>query len=212
MKSSLANANASLPSRLFNMTKFFWVLLLLVSACNSTAPTQFFMLHAESGISTLPAAAPFDKNLLVGLGPIHLPDYLNRPQIVVEISENQYRLDEQHRWAERLDQNIDRTLAKFLADRLGLAQIIRYPWAQRQTINYQISIDIMEFHQTADGFSRLTAQWQIKHREQTPVSKRFDCSIAAKAEPEAIVKAQSACLGRLGGEIEDSLRLLANLG
>jgi uncharacterized lipoprotein YmbA len=170
------------------------------------------MLNAETGSSAPPVVKEFDKNLLVGLGPIHLPDYLNRPQIVVEISENQYRLDEQHRWAERLDQNIDRTLAKFLADRLGIAQIIRYPWAQRQAIDYQISIDILEFHQTADGFSRLVAQWQIKHREQTPVSKRFDCSIAAKAEPEAIVKAQSACLGQLGAEIETGLRQLVNIG
>ncbi len=194
------------------MTKFTWVFLILAGACSSNAPTKFFMLNAETGMSAPVALPAIDKSLLVGLGPIHLPDYLNRPQIVVEISENQYRLDEQHRWAERLDQNIDRTLAKFLADRLGIAQIIRYPWAQRQAIDYQISIDILEFHQTADGFSRLAAQWQIKRREEAPVSKRFDCSIAAKEEPEAIVKAQSACLGQLGREIETGLRQFLDFG
>ena len=210
MKSSMASIN-TFPQAGSKMTKFFWVFLLLLSACSSTTPMQFFMLDAESGMTAPATGMAFGANLLVGLGPIHLPDYLNRPQIVVEISNNQYRLDEQHRWAERLEQNIDRTLAKFLADRLSLAQIVRYPWAQRQAIDYQISVDIFELHQTADGFSRLAAQWQIKHREETPVSKRFDCRIAAKPEPEAIVKAQSACLGQLGGEIEAELRRLASL-
>ena len=69
----------------------------------------------------------------------------------------------------------------------------------------------LEFHQSADGFSRLAAQWQIKRREQTPLSKRFDCRIAAKAEAEAIVKAQSTCLGQLGGEIETGLKQLVDL-
>jgi uncharacterized lipoprotein YmbA len=194
------------------MTKLIWVFFWLLTACGSNAPTQFYMLNAETEPATPASLLTFDKSLLVGLGPIHLPDYLNRPQIVIEVSENQYRLDEQHRWAERLDQNIDRTLAKFLADRLAITQVIRYPWAQRQTIDYQVSIDILEFHQTAGGVSRLAAQWQIKYREQSPLSKRFDCSITSRAEPEAIVKAQSECLGRLGGEIELGLRQLANAG
>ena len=210
MNFCMGSINAFFWVGLRAMKKFFWLFLCLLGACSSNPATQFYMLNAETG-SSGSAATAVANSLLLGLGPIHVPDYLNRPQIVVEVGENQFRLDEQHRWAERLDQNIDRTLAKFLADRLGLPQVIRFPWAQRQVIDYQISIDILEFHQTAAGFSRLAAQWQIKPQAQAPLSKRFDCSIAAKAEPEAIVKAQSACLGQLGADIETGLRQLLAL-
>jgi uncharacterized lipoprotein YmbA len=190
------------------MAKFLWVFVLLLSACSNHTSTQFYMLNAETGMTADAWSPAFDKNLIVGLGPIHLPDYLNRPQIVMEVSENQYKFDEHHRWIAPLDENIDSTLAKLLADRLGVEQIVRYPWAQRQPIDYQISVDILEFHQAADGASHLAAQWQIKQHEQTLLSKRVDYSIAAKAEPKAIVKAQSECLGRLGRDIEIGLRQL----
>ena len=140
---------------------------------------------------------------------MHLPEYLDRPQIVTEVSENQYQLDERHRWAERLDENIGRTLSQFLADRLGVEQIVRFPWPQKQTIDYQVLITVLELHQAADGNSKLLAQWQIRHKEQTALIKRFDCSLPAAIAVESIVKAQSTCLGRLGGEIETGLRQLA---
>jgi len=192
---------------------YFWcVFALLMSACTGNTPMQFYMLNAEAGLAKEESNMPFNTNLLVGLGPIHLPDYLNRPQIVVEVSENQFRLDEYHRWAERLDQNVGRSLSRLLARRLGVEQVVRYPWPQRQHIDYQVSIDILEFHQAADGRSRLQAQWQIKQQERAPLGKLFDCSIADKDDSEEIVKAQSECLGRLGLEIEAELRQLANAG
>ena len=184
------------------------IFALMLSACSTNPPTQFYMLNAEPGAEAGSTSA-FNKDLVVGLGPVHIPEYLNRSQIVIGLSENQYRFDENHRWAERLDQNIGRTLAQFLRTRLGVDQIVKYPWPQRQPIDFQVSIDIFEFHQSADGHSRLLAQWQIKHLEQVSLSKQFECSIASKDEIEAIVKSQSSCLAQLGMAIESGLRQLA---
>jgi uncharacterized lipoprotein YmbA len=194
-----------------HMTYFFLVFALLLNGCAGNTPMQFYMLNADDPSSDA-SNLPFDKHLVVGLGPIHLPDYLNRPQIVVEVSKNQYNLDEHHRWAERLDQNIGRALARSLAGRLGVEQIVRHPWSQKQHIDYQVGIDILAFHQSADGQSRLQAQWQIKNQEQLLRSKQFDCSLASTDDPDAIVTAQSACLGRLSMEIVAELRQLANAG
>lgn len=194
------------------MAYFLLIFVLLLSGCAGNTPMRFYMLNAETDLAADTSALPIDKNLVVGLGPIHLPDYLNRPQIVVAVSENQYRLDEHHRWAERLDQNIGRTLARLLAGRLGVEQVVRHPWPQKQQIDYQVNVDILEFHQTAGGQSRLSAQWQIKSQQLPPFSKRFECSMASKDDPDAIVKAQSICLGRLGMDIAAGLRQLANAG
>ncbi|MGD0958451.1 MAG: PqiC family protein [Methylomonas sp.] len=186
-----------------------FLLALPLAACSSAPPTRLYMLNAET-VAATDGGRDFNPKLLVGLGPIHLPDYLNRPQIVIAESENRYRLDEHDRWAEQLGDNIGRALAQFLANRLPAEQVLRYPWPQRQLIDYQISIDIFQFHQTADKSSRLQAQWRINHREQTLVSRQFACEQAARDQAEDIVQAQSICLGRLGQEIESELRRLAD--
>jgi uncharacterized lipoprotein YmbA len=194
-----------------HMTYFFLVFALLLNGCAGNTPMQFYMLNADDP-ATDTSNLPFDRRLVVGLGPIHLPDYLNRPQIVVEVSKNQYRLDEHHRWAERLDQNIGRALARSLAGRLDVEQVVRHPWPQKQHVDYQVGIDILVFHQSADGQSRLQAQWQIKNQELLLRSRQFDCSLISTDDPDAIVTAQSACLGRLGTDIAAELRQLASAG
>ncbi|MDD4914193.1 MAG: PqiC family protein [Methylococcales bacterium] len=188
--------------------RFLLLAALLLNGCASHTPMAFYMLDAEAEAGQAESASALPQNLAVGLGPVHLPEYLNRPQIVVEISENQYRLDEHNRWAERLDENIARTLSRQLAARLGLAYIIRYPWPYRQPMDYQIGMDILLFHQGADGYSHLQTQWQIRRQEQNLLSRQFTCSLPAGDNVNDRVKVQSVCVARLGLEIENGLREL----
>lgn len=206
----MANSRFRFVSQVSNLAHVLAIFALLLSGCAGDSSLRFYMLTAEVDQAGNVPALPLNSHLVVGLGPIHLPEYLDRPQIVVEISENQYRLDEHHRWAERLDQNMGRTLAQLLAGQMGVEQVVRFPWSQKQSIDYQVSVDVLQFHQTVEGMSRLQAQWQIKNQDKQPFSKRFDCSVPAKDEPDAIVKAQSQCLGRLGLEIVTGLHQLAS--
>ena len=186
------------------------MLVFFLSACvRSNKPVQFYRLNA--GVAMLDAIQiPESSNqAVIGLGPIRIPDYLNRPQMVMAISENQYQLSEEHRWAERLDQNISLALTKFLPSQLGSSRIVRYPWAQRQAIDYQVSIDIIEFHIDALGQSRLTALWLIKRKDQPDLSRRFTYQVSASTtDYEVMVNAQSACLTKLGQDIADTLKQL----
>lgn len=177
--------------------------LLLLNACSST-PIQFYMLNAESGASA--AATTLPAGSVLGLGPIHLPAYLDRPQLVTALSAHQYQLDEHNRWAERLDENILRALSQSLSKQLGVDQVVRYPWSPRQHVDYQLSFDILELHQTAAGQSRLSAQWQLKKAEQVAIGKRFECTEAAADNAEAIVTAQSRCLARFSEELANAVR------
>ncbi|QWF71491.1 membrane integrity-associated transporter subunit PqiC [Methylomonas paludis] len=181
----------------------------ILSACSYTPEMQFYMLNSDPALNVAPQSPLAHKNLVIGLGPLHFPDYLDRPQLVVEVAPNQYRLDEHQRWAERLEQNVSRVLAQFLAERLGVNQVLRYPWPQRQQLDYQVLVDVLEFHQAADGYSHLQALWQIRHQEQTLAAKQFNCRLAAADNAAAIVKAQSSCLTQLGADIEVGLRQVA---
>ena len=78
---------------------------LILSCAKSSKPVEYYMLDASVGIETNQPLEK-DEGPLIGLGPIRLPDYLDRFQMVVAVSENKYKLINGHRWAEKLDQNI----------------------------------------------------------------------------------------------------------
>ena len=186
------------------------VLTLLLSGCmRDSKPAQFYMLNADSGVAgsaRVPAAA---QGPLIGLGPIRIPEYLNRPQMIVAIADNQYQLSEDHRWAERLDQNISLALFKALPRQIGTDRIVRYPWPQRQVVDYQVGIDILEFNVDASGQSRLIAQWFVKRKDKPAIDKRSLYQFPASTTDYALmVKAQSQCLTKLGQEISEILRQL----
>jgi uncharacterized protein len=186
------------------------ILALFLTGClRESKSVQFYMLNADSGLAGAPLVSVANQDMVIGLGPIHIPEYLNRPQIIVATSQNQYRLSEHHRWAERLDQNISHALFKALPRQLGTDRIVRYPWSQWHTIDYQVGIDILEFNVNANGQSFLIAQWYVKSKDKPTIDKRSEYqSPASTTDHEIMVKAQSQCLTMLGKEISETLRQL----
>lgn len=192
------------------------VLLLALGGCwRGGDAMQFYLLNADVTATGANNSGPMPStNTVIGLGPVRIPDYLNRPQMVLGVGEYRYQLDEQHRWAERLDQNISRALLQSLSGQLRPARIVRHPWPLRQSVDYQTSIDILELHRDASGQSRMSAQWLVRNREGMLTARQFDCSLPVpKDDIEALVNAQSECLSRLSSDIAGALRQLiaANL-
>ncbi|MEI6145813.1 MAG: PqiC family protein [Methylococcales bacterium] len=189
---------------------FALMLVLFLSACmRSNKSVQFYRLNASAAMVDIIQEPELTNQALIGLGSIRIPDYLNRPQMVIAISDNQYQLSEEHRWAERLDENISLVLTKLLSSQLGSNRIVRYPWSLRQAVDYQVSIDIIEFHIDALGQSRLIAQWLIKRKDQSIFSRRFNYQVSASTtDYEIMVSAQSTCLTKLGQDIAVTLKQL----
>jgi uncharacterized lipoprotein YmbA len=184
------------------------VLASLVNGCtNSAKPIQFYRLTADAALTNSVHVNKVGPGPLIGLGPIRIPEYLNRPQIIVAVTPNQYLLSEEHRWAERLDQNISLALYQVLPGQLNTDRVVRYPWAQRQVVDYQVGMDIVEFNVDASGQSRLIVQWFIKHKDNNILDKRSEYQYpGSSSDYELIVKAQSQCLTQFGLEISQTLR------
>ena len=182
-------------------------LIVLMTACAHDAkPVEFYRLSADVGLKQDKKTAIKSKEVTVGLGPIRIPEYLNRPQMLIAISDNQYTLSEEHRWAEKLDQNILLALYQVLPSQLNTDHVIKYPWSQRQDIDYQVSVDILDLMIDAQGQSQLIAQWSIKPKDKPSLDKRFECHIPASTSDYALmVKAQSQCLTQLGQVLANSL-------
>lgn len=170
----------------------------------STVPDQFYMLRA---VDYPVQAQPLAEGPLVGLGPIRIPDYLDRPQIVTAASSQEYLLSEDHRWAERLDENIARVSAQNLARFIPSDRIVPHPWPREPKPDVQVAIAIQEMHVDAGGQVRMSAVWTLRHGQGPAESRRFSCRLPASTTDYArMVEVESQCLARLNRDIATGIQ------
>ena len=68
--------------------------LLVLGGCLGTPPTRFYLLPTLTDVSA--PAATGERALTIGVGPVTLPPYLDRPQIVTRASQAQLHVAEKH--------------------------------------------------------------------------------------------------------------------
>jgi len=133
--------------------------LALLSGCLSLGGSDVASFYLLSSIPRQ-ASASQGRPLVVGVGPIDVPEYLNRPQIVTRIGPNQLRLAEFHKWAEPLDNGIARVLAANLAASLPVEAVF-FPWRRSAAIDYQILVQVQRFDTDSEGNATLQARWAL---------------------------------------------------
>ncbi len=152
---------------------------------------------------------PSGGGTAIGVGPVSLAGYLDRPNLVFQENGNRMVIAESHRWAGDLEENIARVTAANLGRRLGTGNVRTYPWGADGELRYQISLDIRQFHGTAGGDAFLDAAWRVyslPDRRMT-VSKSWSGTEPLKADGyDELAAAKSRLLARLAAEIAGSLR------
>lgn len=163
-------------------------------ACSTTSPTRFYVL---SSITGKPEGTP--SNVAIGVGPINLPQYLDRPQIVTRLSSNQLVVGEFDQWGGQLDDGFARTLAGNLSVLLQTDQVRIYPWKDAQSLTYAVTIDVINFEQDVDGSSLLDVYWSLLEPQTERVKLRRH---ATYREPGGtpITEAQARSAGGLLGD------------
>src|SRR4029453_17284384 len=81
--------------------------------------------------------------------------------IVPPISGNQLAAAEFDQGGGDLNDNPPRALAANLSSLLETDRVSLYPWKDEAPIDYQVTIDVVNFEQDVDGSSLLTAYWSI---------------------------------------------------
>jgi len=97
------------------------VLAVCLSACaGKSASSKYYVLSPlpQSKLSGADGTA-------IGVFPVSMPDYLDRPQIVTRVSENEIKLDEFSRWAEPLKESFYTVLVDNLSTLLSNEKIIK---------------------------------------------------------------------------------------
>lgn len=179
--------------------------LTLLCACSILEPredpTRFFVLSPAAGAG----AAPGDPELLIALGPVRLPDYLLRPEVVRRVGPNQLEPARVDRWGEPIDRALVRVLCLDLAALLPRSAVVPFPAPPGEKPALQVGIDVSAFEADRAGATRLEARWRIRGGDEETVRESRLEREAESGETAATVAAMSALLAELAAEIAAEL-------
>ena len=99
------------------------------------------------------------------VGPVEIPSYLDRNEIVTRLSKDELNVSTTNLWAEPLDVGIERTLALELYQ-LSEGRIITYPFSQNTSMEagvkgYRLLVNFYNFECTIDGLCILRGSWNL---------------------------------------------------
>lgn len=172
---------------------------LLLAGCASQR--SFYLLSADGPL-------PSGGGVGIGVGPVMLAEYLDRPNIVLQDGPHRLAVAEDHRWAGSLESSIMRVTAANLGRRLGTGNVRGYPWTGDEGITWQVTLDIREFHGGADGHAVLEAGWRVYQlpARRLAASRTFVAREELRGDGyDELVAAQSRLLSRLAADIAQSM-------
>jgi uncharacterized lipoprotein YmbA len=163
-------------------------------------PSRLFAL------SSLPSTGTADRSgqISLGIGPVRLPGYLDRQEIVTRAAENRFDLFEYDRWAEPLDENLTRVLTQNLSILLRTDQLVAYPWPIDKKPHYRVEIQVLRFESNSAREAELAARWAVidETGREAPNLKESRLTRPAKEKSiDAAVAALSETVADLSREI-----------
>lgn len=184
-------------------------LLLLQTACvGSTTPARFYLLEPVSGSEVAAPASMSTTKPILSLAPVRIPPYLDRAQLVSATGKNTYQLNELHRWAESLGDNITRVMLQDLAVLVPADVVLGTNLRAKQAL-LRLAVNILEFHIDSKGQAGLVAQWQVSRGDQTVLSRQSNFREPAdKDDVPMQVQALNQCLNQLSREIAEAMRVV----
>jgi len=169
-------------------------------------PATFFML---TPVETLDGAGAEPRHDVLGLGPVVIPGYLDRPQLVKRVGANELQLAAVARWGEPLREGIVRVLRQDLMAAGAARGVIVYPWTSSAPMSLAVAVDVLRFESDGRGDAELAARWGLREVPGGRVLLVRESRITERAEDAgtgAAVAALSRALGALAHEIAAAVR------
>ncbi len=181
----------------------------LVMGCGTSPEPHFYTLTAAEHASRKNNATVVEGSRFA-VGPVTLPEMVDRPELVVRVGANQVALVEQHRWAEPLRSEVARVLAENLGELLSGSQVVTYPYNASRDVDYRVIVDIQRFDSILGQTVTIDALWAVRRVSGggEPISGR---SVAREPTGgngyDALVAAHGRALAGISGEIAEAIRI-----
>jgi len=169
-------------------------------------PTRYYVLTPVVDSSEHMQAV----DVHLSLGPVDLPTYLDRPEIVSRPAPHRLDVRENERWAEPLPSAFTRVLRQNLAVLLGPDAIVDFPStaAAHGVHEYLLDVDVLRFEESGHGRAELSARWALKDARARSTVVARETTVArpvTSSDGAAVASALSDCVGDLSRDIARAL-------
>lgn len=187
----------------------FGFLVLAVVGCAGSPSAQFYLLNAMPGMQAPVCRVSEQQTIAIGIGPVVLADYLNRPQIITRPESNQIRAAEFHRWAGSLERDFRRVLVDNLGLMLAPEQIVVYPFNSAERCHFRVAVDVVRFDGLLSQQANLEARWTLINQQSgktiTSCKVSFSAPVAGERYQD-LVMAMSRTISRLSTHIAKAVK------
>lgn len=177
----------------------------IIAGCGNP-PKEYFYTLTGGAPATVGVVSNTPAAYRVAIGPVTLPELVDRPQLVVHTSAQEVAILEQHRWAEPLKSAIPRVIAADLVEQLG-ASASAFPQADGSDANFAVRLDIARLDAELGSAVTIEALWSV-HRISGGEPKTGRSVIRAPADGgyDALVSAHDRALAGVSRDIADAIR------
>ena len=186
------------------------VLMLVLTGCGGmTAPARFYVLSPLAEADKSGQALADESRVRVGIGPVEVAQYLDRPQIVTRLSPNEVKLADFDHWGEPLKDNFSRVLSENILTLLSGEPIAVFPLRGSARLDYRVEVEVILLDGVLGGSAELVVRWAIFRDEDREMvfTKKSSISVAAGGGSyEAFVSAQSRAVEALSREIAEAIK------
>jgi len=183
--------------------------LTLLAGCAGIArqQTQFYLLEP---LAEPAPVAKIERDAWLGLGPVTLARYLDRPQMVTRIGPGRLHLAELHQWAGPLQENIAQVLRDNLTRLLGSERLVSLPARGLPPLGWQLEVEILRLDAGPGPEARLEARWSLLDGDSQRVlqierSRLTQPLSAGLEDPAGLSRAYSELLAALSAEMAAAL-------
>lgn len=188
------------------MKRLVMLVALAATACSLGGGLKetFYLLSGPEG--AVPAAAP--DALVIYVGPVAVPESVDRAQMVLHNSANQVDIAEEHRWAEPLKTAIPRAVAEHLMRLLGTPRVMASRAGTGLDVDYRVALEVQRFDSSLTRGATVEVLWTITGKRANPArsGRSSVTEPATAATPEGVAAAHSRALARVAADIADAIR------
>jgi uncharacterized lipoprotein YmbA len=176
----------------------------LLTACASP-PSHFYTLSPGRDLLVGPASS-----VTVAVGPVTIPESVNRPEFVVQVGPNQVALDEFNRWAAPLPSEIQRVVVENLVQLLGTQRVSRYPQGPITSPDFRAQIEVLSFESAPGDAALLDVLWTVHGKREKEVKSGRTTLREPVSEQgyDALAAAHSRALGKLSRDLAETILTL----
>ncbi|MDR5881847.1 PqiC family protein [Caballeronia sp. LZ032] len=192
------------------MTPRVIVLLVVATICAGCASPRasFYRLSPDAASDTAGASA-IQQAVIVG--PVTVPELVDRPQIVTRSTNNEISINEYARWGEPLKSGIADAIAGNLGLMLGSDRVAVASRAPADARAWRVRVDIQQFESVPGEAVVIDARWSVRRDNDsgavTDASGRsFVREPVNGGDTDALIAAHDRALTRVSRDIATAIR------